>query len=195
MWAVMTEALKLLTAAAAAVTPDQRDAPTPCTEWTTTQVLQHAAGDQLAWAAALGLGNGPDDNPFDPSGKLDRPLDELVATAVAAAQSAWATVTEIDGSVPTPLPQGPLPTATAAAACALDAAVHAWDVLTAVGVPAGLSPELAAQLLPAAREIVEPLRQYGVYAAALTPEPDDEATTELLRYLGRNPDWRSRTGR
>jgi hypothetical protein len=32
------------------------------------QVLQHAAGDQLAWAAAPGTGNGPDYNPFDPSG-------------------------------------------------------------------------------------------------------------------------------
>jgi len=35
-------------------TGTQLDAPTPCTNWTVTQVLQHAAGDQLAWAAAVG---------------------------------------------------------------------------------------------------------------------------------------------
>jgi uncharacterized protein (TIGR03086 family) len=194
MFAVMTEALELLTAAAATVTPDRRDAPTPCTEWTVTQVLQHAAGDQLAWAAALGTGTGPDDNPFDPSGKADGPLEELVAPAVATVQAAWATVADADGPVPTPLPQGALPAATAAAACALDAAVHAWDVLTALGVPAGLTSGLAAQLLPAAREIVEPLRQYGVYATALAPESDDDATAELLRYLGRDPNWRPPAG-
>ena len=194
MWTVMTEALELLTAAAATVTPDRRDAPTPCTDWTVTQVLQHAAGDQVAWAAALGTGTGPDENPFDPSGKADGPLAELVAPAIATVQSAWASVTDADESVPTPLPQGQLPAATAAAACALDAAVHAWDVLTALGVAAGLTPELAAQLLPAAREIVEPLRQYGGYATALPPEPDDDATAELLRYLGRDPKWRPQAG-
>jgi uncharacterized protein (TIGR03086 family) len=205
MWTVMTEALELLTAAAAAVTPEQQDAPTPCSEWTVTQVLQHAAGDQLAWAAALGTGSGPDYNPFEPSGSFDGGPDQLIAPAVAVAEAAWATVTDASAPVPTPLPQGQLPAATAAAACALDAAVHAWDVLAAVGQAAGssaglsagpsaglapgLTPELAAQLLPAARAIVEPLRQYGAYAAALAPQPDDDAAAELLRYLGRDPSW------
>lgn len=191
MWTVMTEALELLSAAGAAVvTTDQRDAPTPCTEWTVTQVLQHAVGDQFAWAAALGRGNGPGYDPFDPSGTFDGRLDQLVAPAVAVAETAWASVGDGGSPVPTPLPQGPLTAATAAAACALDAAVHAWDVMTALGLPAGLSPGLAAQLLPAARDIVEPLRQYGAYAAALAPEPDDDHAAELLRYLGRDPNWR-----
>jgi uncharacterized protein (TIGR03086 family) len=189
MWTVMTEALGLLSAAGAAVTDDWRDAPTPCTEWTVTQVLQHAAGDQLAWAAALGTGSGPDYNPFDPSGTFDGRLDQLVAPAAAAAGTAWGTVADDAGSLPTPLPQGALPAATAAAACALDAAVHAWDVMIALGSPSGLTSRLAAGLLPAARQIVEPLRQYGAYAPALAPGPDDDALAELLRYLGRDPNW------
>jgi uncharacterized protein (TIGR03086 family) len=189
MWTVMTEALGLLSAAGAAVTGDWRDAPTPCTEWTVTQVLQHAAGDQLAWAAALGTGNGPDYNPFDPSGTFDGSLNQLVDPAVATAGTAWGTVADDAGSLPTPLPQGALPAATAAAACALDAAVHAWDVMIALGSPSGLTTWLAAELLPTARQIVEPLRQYGAYAPALAPGPDDDAVAELLRYLGRDPDW------
>jgi uncharacterized protein (TIGR03086 family) len=190
MWTVITEALDLLSSAGAAVTGAQLDAPTPCTDWTVTQVLQHAAGDQLAWAAAVGTGSGPQDNPFEPSGRLDGTVDELLAPAIATARAAWATITADAPSVPTPLPQGALPAETAAAACALDAAVHAWDITSALGRPSALAPQLAARLLPAARAIVEPLRQYGVYAPALEPEAGDDAAAELLRYLGRNPHWR-----
>ena len=82
----------------------------------------------------------------------------------------------------------------AAAACALDAAVHAWDIAAALGQPGFLPDELAAQLLPA-RTIIEPLRQEdaGAYAAALAPQPGGGVTAELLRYLGRDPPWRPGT--
>ena len=190
MWTVITEALDLLSASGAAVTDRQRDAPTPCTEWTVTQVLQHAAGDQLAWAAALGTGTGPEDNPFDPSGHLHGSVAGLLAPAVAAATAAWTAVAPDAGSVPTPLPQGALPAAAAAAACALDTAVHAWDVTAALGLPSAFTPRLAADVLPAARAIVEPLRQFGVYAPALAPEAGDDTLAGLLRYLGRDPNWR-----
>lgn len=151
MWTVMTEALSLLSAAGAAVTDAQLDAPTPCTEWTVTQVLQHAAGDQLAWAAALGTGRGPGYNPFEPSGHLDGSVTDLLAPAIAAATTAWTALLPDTDPVPTPLPQGALPAATAVGACALDAAVHAWDVTAALGLPPALTPRLAAGLLPAAR--------------------------------------------
>jgi hypothetical protein len=44
-------------------------------------------------------------------------------------------------------------------------------------------------LLPVARAIVEPLRQYGAYAPALEPADNDGPVAELLRYLGRDPRW------
>ena len=96
-----------------------------------------------------------------------------------------------DDAVPTPLPQGPLPASIAAGACALDAAVHAWDIAAALGRPGFLPGELAGQLLPAARAVAEPLRAYGAYAAALAPRPADDGAAELLRYLGRDPQWSS----
>jgi uncharacterized protein (TIGR03086 family) len=190
MWTVIIEALEMLGTAGARVTDAQRDAPTPCTEWTVAQVLQHAAGDQLAWAAALGTGAGPQHNPFDPPGHLQGSVADLLAPAVAAATTAWTAVAPGNDPVPTPLPQGALPAATAAAACALDAAVHAWDVTAALGHPPALTARLAADLLPAARVIVEPLRQFGVYAPALAPQSADDTLAELLRYLGRDPNWR-----
>ena len=188
-WTVITESLDLLEAVAAAVTDATAQASTPCTQWSAAQVLQHAAGDQLAWAAAIGVGTGPAENPFAPSGHLDGSVDDLVRPALAAARAAWAGVKADDVAVPTPLPQGPLPASTAAGACALDAAVHAWDIAVALGRPGFLPAALAAQLLPAARAVVEPLRAYGAYAAALPPRPADDSAAELLRYLGRDPQW------
>jgi uncharacterized protein (TIGR03086 family) len=188
-WTVITESLDLLEAVAAAVTDATAQAPTPCTQWSAAQVLQHAAGDQLAWAAAIGVGTGPAENPFAPSGHLDGSVDDLVQPALAAARAAWASVKAADDAVPTPLPQGPLPAPIAAGACALDAAVHAWDIAVALGRPGFLPAELAGLLLPAARAVVEPLRAYGAYAAALPPQPADDSAAELLRYLGRDPRW------
>src|SRR6202000_3457401 len=69
--AVITESLDRLATAAELITDTNRHASTPCADWTVTQVLQHAAGDQLAWAAALGVGGGPSANPFAASGQLD----------------------------------------------------------------------------------------------------------------------------
>src|SRR6202042_745266 len=117
-WNVITESLVMLRDAAAQVNEANRLAPTPCSAWTVTQVLQHAAGDQLAWAAAIGVGTGPAENPFAPSGHLDGSVDDLVRPALAAARAAWAGVKADDVAVPTPLPQGPLPAPTAAGACA-----------------------------------------------------------------------------
>ena len=187
---VVTESLDLLHAAAAMINDTNGKAPTPCTEWTVTQVLQHAAGDQLAWAAALGMGGGPADNPFAPSGYLGSSVNDLLDPSLATARSAWAAIGHDNQAVPTPLPQGELPAAVAAAACALDAAIHAWDIAAALGQPEFLSDDLAEQLLPA-RAIVEPLRQFGVYSAALSPQPADGRAAELLRYLGRDPQWRA----
>lgn len=43
--------------------------------------------------------------------------------------------------------------------------------------------------MPVATSLVEPLRAYGAYAPALAPQPDDDDTASLLRYLGRRPGW------
>lgn len=188
----------------AGIRDDQWHLPTPCSEWNVTQVIQHAAGDQLAYAKFLGIGNGPAENPFEPSGTIDGSPTALVRDAIEQTAAAWDTVAEHTPTVPTPLPHGELPTPVAAVLCALDAAVHAWDLAVATGQASPLDEELAAALLTAARTanpapgggpetaIVEPLRQWGAYAAVVDGAPNDDAVAELLRYLGRDPGTESR---
>ncbi|MGY4644834.1 TIGR03086 family metal-binding protein [Cellulomonas sp. URHB0016] len=187
-WPVLDDAHAALRTAVADLTDTDLSRPTPCTAWDVAQVIQHAAGDQRAYAARITGEDGPTEDPFAPSGTLDTTLAALVEPALDASARAFATVAR-GATAPTPLPQGALPAEVAAGAAALDAAVHAWDVAVATGRPSPLDDGLAARLLPVARAIVEPLRPYGAYAAALDPQPGERPAEELLRYLGRDPRW------
>jgi uncharacterized protein (TIGR03086 family) len=186
---VLASALRTFRDTVAQTPADGWELPTPCAGWSTTQVLQHAAGDQLGWAGIVGTGPMPTEDPFAPSGTLDGAPLELADRAVAAATAAWDAVDPAATELPTPLPPTPvLPAELAAGACALDAAVHAWDLAVATGRPSPLTAEVAAALLPAAKATVEPLRGWA-YAAELPAEAGDGPVETLLRYLGRDPRW------
>jgi uncharacterized protein (TIGR03086 family) len=182
----LDEARTMLRDAVAAIPGTALDLTTPCTEWTVAQVLQHAALDQLVWAAAVSGGAMPADNPFAPSGQVPDPV-RFTSEALASSAGAWAEVPGLQ-LVPTPLPQGQLAPSVAVGAAALDAAIHAWDIAVATGQGSPLTPELARALRPAAEAIVEPLRQYGAYAAVVEVRDGGDAES-LLAYLGRRPDW------
>jgi uncharacterized protein (TIGR03086 family) len=186
-WDVLDEARAMLRGAAAGVGPDGWSRPTPCTQWTVAQVLQHAALDQRVWGAVLAGSGMPEDNPFAPSGQLG--ADPLAYTDQALTESAPAWSLAGAATVPTPLPQGEMTPANAAGAAALDAAIHAWDIALATGQSSPLTPALAGALRPVAEGIVEPLRAYGAYAQALEAGAGDDEAAHLLRYLGRRPDW------
>ena len=188
-WDVLDQARARLRAAVAGVPADGWQRPTPCTEWTVAQVLQHAALDQGAWAAVISGTQPSGENPFAPSGELGTEPLTYVEAALDASAPAWAVVSADAGPVPTPLPSGPMPPADAAGAAALDAAIHAWDIAMATGQGSPLTRDLARALTPVAKSIVEPLRQYGVYAAALEPSAGADDAAALLCYLGRSPAW------
>jgi uncharacterized protein (TIGR03086 family) len=164
------------------------DKPTPCDKWTVAQVLQHAAGDQIGYAAAITGGPWPSEDPFSPSGHLTGNPQTLAGDAVRTSAAAFATVDRDAVEVPNPLPQGPMSAWLAAGACALDAAVHAWDIAVATGQPSPLTAAMSRDLLAVATQIVEPLRAWGAYAPALTSRQDDDEAN-LLAYLGRRPAW------
>ncbi|MFG1997750.1 TIGR03086 family metal-binding protein [Spirillospora sp. NPDC048911] len=189
-WPVLNEAHEILRAAVRGVPADAWTSATPCSEWNVTQVLQHAAGDQLGYAAFITGGPGPDENPFAPSGTLSGSPEAVVESALQAAAAAWSTVAADAAEVPVPIPPNKMSAEIGAGACALDAAVHAWDIAVATGQPSPLTPELARALMPAAEATVtDPIRQYGMYAAAQEARDGDDDVAALLRFLGRDPHW------
>jgi uncharacterized protein (TIGR03086 family) len=184
-WPLLAAAHEALRSAVAGVT--DWSLPTPCSAWNVTQVLQHAGGDQQGYAAFITGEPGPDFDPFSPSGELED-ATAFLEPKLAAAAAAFATVAPEATAVPTPLPQGALPAPVAVAAAALDAAVHAWDIAVATGQKSPLTAELAEALLPAAKELAEPLRGFA-YGPALEAAAGDDAVSTLLRHLGRDPQW------
>jgi len=186
---ILEDAHRALRSVVDGLPADGRTRPTPCEKWNVTQVLQHAVGDQIGYAGTLTGGPMPTEDPFAPSGKLEGDPAVFLDAAVRSSAAAFAAVAPDAENVPTPLPQGALPAALAVGACALDAAVHAWDIAVATGQPSPLTPAMARALMPVATALVEPLRQYGAYAAAIPSAAGDGEVEALLRYLGRRPDW------
>ncbi|WP_433353601.1 TIGR03086 family metal-binding protein [Micromonospora saelicesensis] len=184
---VLEQAHEALRTTVEGVPADAWERPTPCERWNVTQALQHATGDQLAFASAINGGPGPTEDPFAPSGRIDGDKLADLRAALDASARAWKSVADDAPEVPTPLPQGKLPAEVGAVACALDAAVHAWDIAVATGQPSPLGAELARPLLVVAQQIVEPLRAYGAYAPAIDPAPEADEVAALLSYLGRDP--------
>ncbi|MEU2717377.1 TIGR03086 family metal-binding protein [Streptomyces sp. NPDC007205] len=170
----------------AAVPEEAWGSPTPCSEWTVRQVLNHARIDQHAYGLVLAADR-PGEDPFQPADALHGdPVAELEKVLDAVAD-AYAQLPADAGSVPTPL--GPLPLPLAAGAGALDAAVHAWDIAVATGQNRPLAPALAAGLRPAADHLVPQLRAYGVFAPALASDGSRDEAAALLAFLGRDPEW------
>src|SRR5690242_13787794 len=146
-WDLLTQAHQALRTAVMGIPADGWERPTPAEAWNVTQVLQHAAGDQLAYASALTDGPKPTEDPFVPSGELGgTPAEVLDPALAAAAAAAFGTVDSPDAEVAVPLPPFKLPAGVAVAAAALDAAVHAWDIAVATGQLSPLTPGLALAL-------------------------------------------------
>ena len=184
---VLTGSHDYLREVIAAVPGSAWSAPTPCSEWTVRQVLNHARIDQQAYGLVL-TGDRPDSDPFHPADALDGdPVAELDKVLRAVADG-YAALPADAAQVPTPL--GPMPLPFAAATAAMDAAVHAWDIAVATGQNRPLTPDLAEGIWPAADRLVDQLRDaYRVFAPAREVTAEYDRAEALLAFLGRDPHW------
>ena len=184
---VLTRSHEYLREVVAAVPETAWAAPTPCTEWTVRQVLNHARIDQQAYGLVL-TGDRPGSDPFHPADTLDGdPVAELDKVLRAVADGFAHLHADAD-QVPTPL--GPMPFPFAAATAAMDAAVHAWDIAAATGQNRPLTADLAEGIWPAADRLVDQLRDsYRVFAPALEVTDEYDRAEALLAFLGRDPHW------
>lgn len=172
----------------AAVGDDQWGNPTPCTEWTVRDLLQHLTSECL-WVPEILAGRTVDEvgDRFegdvledDPRGAFDAASAEVLA-AMARLDDTSKTVHLSFGDVPAEVYVWQLFT---------DALVHAWDLARGTGQDHTLDPGLC----EAALEVNRPMVTADVRAAGIIgPEiavPDDAGVCDqLLGFLGRDPAW------
>ncbi|WP_139979989.1 TIGR03086 family metal-binding protein [Nocardioides litoris] len=164
------------------VRPAHLTRPTPCTGWSLDALLDHMddALDAFTDGAEglIAVEPGP------------RPLGTRVETLqvkACALLGAWSLPT----TGPTVVVGGAsLPTAVVVRAAALEITVHGWDVARTTGRGPLLPAALAADLLPVAHALVDPLDRGTRFAPAYADDAAAPPEARLLGFLGRSVDPR-----
>ena len=159
------------------VSPDHLGAPTPCTEWTAKDLIEHVIGGNEyvgKWA----------DNPIEPPPRPDN-IADAHRTAATAAHEIFA---GLDGmSTMFNPPFGHVPGQLFIGIRPADVLTHAWDLAVATGQSTDLDPELATEQLAAVRAVVGPqFRGPGKPFAEEQPCSSERAPADqLAAFLGR----------
>jgi uncharacterized protein (TIGR03086 family) len=184
----MSDAIELLPSAFAAFTDrvfavgrHQWDAPTPDTEWSVRDLVNHVTSEHL-WAPELLAGSTVEEVGDQFSGDvLGQDPKGAWVRAHSASQSAWA-ATPADKEVHLSL--GTVPASEYAEQMLLDLAVHAWDLARGTGADERLPRQVVTHTLRYAREHADELSGSGMFGSPVATDSTDEQT-QLLALLGR----------
>jgi uncharacterized protein (TIGR03086 family) len=163
----------------AAVKQDQLGDPTPCTEWSVRQLINHVATGSLMFVSMVTGGPRPDRNQ-DQLG--DDPLGAFRAT-VRDLRAAFSAEGALDRIYPTPFGDGP--GAVLVNMRVIEMSIHAWDIAKATGQSTDLDPELAEWGLRSLRDAV-PADRAGSPFGTEQPAPEGAtAADRLAAFAGR----------
>ena len=166
--------------------------PTPCADWTLSELLTHMTAQHDGWAAAAG-GDGGDLSRWQPGPPAADPVKEYAAAAgrVLAAFGADG-VLERKFVLAELSPVLQFPAAQAISFHFIDYLVHGWDVARSLAVDYELEPDLLAAALPVAQAVPdgEP-RKLGVvpFAPGIAVTGDLSVMDQIVALLGRSPAW------
>ncbi|MEU5211118.1 TIGR03086 family metal-binding protein [Streptomyces sp. NPDC020742] len=180
------EALALFGSRVHAVRDDQWAGPTPCTEWTVRDLVNHLTAEQL-WVPRLvrdGATIGEVGGDFDGDVLGDDPVAAWDRAAVAAV-AAFSERGALGRSVQ--LSYGSRPADAYCTQMTADAVVHTWDLSRAIGADERLPGHLARAALQEVEPYAPGLSASGLFAPAVEPPADADAPTRLLCLLGRRP--------
>ncbi len=161
--------------------PEGWSAPTPCTDWTARDLVEHVIGfHEFLLLRPLGV-------------RAHRPREDPAArweATAAALFDALAVEGVVDRATELPgggqsTPRQMLPALTT------DVLVHTWDLARATGVAVTLDEELCADAYAAARG-ANIGRDSGMVGREVPVGDDADTATKLVALYGRDPSWTPR---
>ncbi|MEW1636621.1 TIGR03086 family metal-binding protein [Streptomyces sp. NPDC093801] len=177
-------ALRLFGEGVRAVADGQWDAPTPCTQWSVRDLVNHVTGEQL-WipplvtegrsVAEVGDALSGDLLGADPAGAWER--------AAAAGRAAFGAPGALERTVR--LSYGPTRGAAYCSELTADCVVHAWDLARAIGADDRLPDGLVEFSLKEVMPYADSLAASGMYDVPLDVPAGADAQTRLLALVGR----------
>jgi uncharacterized protein (TIGR03086 family) len=179
-----TTAVQLLTPLVEGTRADQLGNPTPCSDWSVRDLLNHVIGGGHMFASglrgdALPSGDGPTDLVGDDHRAAFR-------TSIDGFSSALADTNDLDK--PVSLPFGTLPTVAALQLAAGDLLVHSWDLAQATGQPFDPPADFVEASYGFFQMAVnDDLRAAGLFGPPLEVSSDAAPLTKLLAHSGRRP--------
>ncbi|MEV3988106.1 TIGR03086 family metal-binding protein [Streptomyces sp. NPDC049837] len=178
------EALDLFGERVHAVRPDQWDAPTPCTDWTVRDLVNHLTAEQL-WVVPLlrerrtvaDVGDAFEGDVLgdDPVAVWDR--------AAAECREAFLEKGAMDRTVH--LSYGPTQATAYCSQMTSDLVIHAWDLSRAIGADERLPHDLVEFTVREVSPYADSLAGSGLFAPRLKTPPDADEQTRLLAMVGR----------
>ena len=182
---LLGHAVSYALASAGLATPQLLPRATPCEGWDLRTLLLHVSDSLGVLAEAMRAGEVRLDPPpaHEPTASADpvaslrrRARDLLGACAAAGAEEHLVAIADRELTV-----------GVAAAAGAIEIAVHGWDISVACGVRRPVPPGLAAALLPVAPLLIPRAARAGLFADPV-PVPGPACPGDrLVAFLGRQP--------
>ncbi|HET7475469.1 MAG TPA: TIGR03086 family metal-binding protein [Dermatophilaceae bacterium] len=166
-----------------AVPADRWGAPTPCTQWSVRDVLNHVVAEHLWVPYLLGGGTVAEAGDRFDGDMLGSDPVRAWDEAIGESLSAWQDVTD---ETPVALSRGETPAGDYAAEMLLDLTVHAWDLARGAGVDDRLERRSVAASLGFAEAHAPEWAHSGMFAEPVDADTDDPQD-RLLALLGRDP--------
>ncbi len=156
---------------------------TPCSSWTTRDLLNHVVGGALMYADAFE--GGPVE---DISGRLPDVVGDDPLSAFQAAAGRFGEATQSAGAMDRvfALPWGSMSGPTFLRFVGFDLLMHSWDLAATLGEEPDVSDEFVAEVSTFAHHVLDPWTRDGInFADEVPSHPDDTALNRLAAYSGR----------
>jgi uncharacterized protein (TIGR03086 family) len=177
----MNQTDEIVTSLIAGLGADQRESPTPCTEWNVHDLLGHMCAGGHMVAGAL-QGQAPPES--SPDFLADGPAAGWAATSAHLREAATPDALAASHQ----LPFGEMPGEAALSVIVADHLTHAWDLAKGSGQDIAVDDELAAWGLATWKQVVPAEGRTGDGFKAAVPVADDAPMLDqLVGYTGRTP--------